>query len=147
MHESVRVASEADISALDWLQDMARHSIADLRGGAALLAEQPSTDWAVTLADPLVVVIVATIDDVVLGYLELRLTPPVATVRQVFVHDEAREVGLGDSMMGCAIDQTVASGCDTIEGHALPGDRNTKNLYERAGIVARKIIVSKLVGR
>ena len=29
-----------------------------------------------------------------------------------------------------------------VEGTALPGDRDTKNLYERAGITARKIIVS-----
>jgi hypothetical protein len=26
-----------------------------------------------------------------------------------------------------------------VEGQALPGDRHTKNLYERAGIVARLI--------
>jgi hypothetical protein len=30
-----------------------------------------------------------------------------------------------------------------LEGTALPGDRDTKNLYERAGVVARKIVVSK----
>ena len=30
-----------------------------------------------------------------------------------------------------------------LEGHALPGDRETKNLYERAGITARLITVSR----
>ena len=30
-----------------------------------------------------------------------------------------------------------------LEGEALPGDRETKNLYERAGITARLITVSK----
>jgi len=29
-----------------------------------------------------------------------------------------------------------------IEGEALPGDRETKNLYERARITARLIVVS-----
>ena len=31
------------------------------------------------------------------------------------------------------------SGAVAVEGQALPGDRHTKNLYERAGIVARLI--------
>jgi len=30
-----------------------------------------------------------------------------------------------------------------VEAEALPGDRETKNLYERAGITARNIVVSK----
>jgi hypothetical protein len=30
-----------------------------------------------------------------------------------------------------------------VEGQALPGDRQTKNLYERAGIVARLIVTFK----
>jgi len=36
-----------------------------------------------------------------------------------------------------------AAGCAAIEGEALPGDRDVKNLYERAGITARLIVVSK----
>ena len=34
-------------------------------------------------------------------------------------------------------------GAELVEGHALPGDRNIKNLYERAGVTARLITVSR----
>jgi GNAT superfamily N-acetyltransferase len=86
---------------------------------------------------------VSTIDEVVVGYLELEIVGEVARVMQAYVEPLAREVGFGDWMLEAAIDAARARGCTVIEGHALPGDRATKNLYERAGITARKIIVSK----
>jgi len=52
-------------------------------------------------------------------------------------------VGFGDEMLAEAIAATLAAGGAVIESFALPGDRETKNLYERAGVTARKIIVSK----
>mgnify|MGYP003348556134 CR=1 FL=1 len=61
---------------------------------------------------------------------------------QVFVEAEARELGLGDALLGTAIDAARRTGCSRLEGSALPGDRLTKNLYERAGVVARKIVLS-----
>jgi GNAT superfamily N-acetyltransferase len=61
----------------------------------------------------------------------------------VYVHPEAREVGLGDELLATAMAAARAAGCAALEGTALPGDRETKNLYERAGIVARLIVVSK----
>jgi predicted GNAT family acetyltransferase len=90
-------------------------------------------------------VFVATIDDVPLGYLELHLPDDTerAIVRQVYVDDGARELGFGDDMIGLAIEATRAAGGTVIESFALPGDRNTKNLFERAGMTARKLIVAK----
>lgn len=64
-------------------------------------------------------------------------------VRQVYVHPEARELGLGDDLLEAAIAATVAAGGATIESVALPGDRETKNLFERAGLTARLITVAK----
>ena len=64
-------------------------------------------------------------------------------VRQVYVHPEAREVGFGDYMLAAAIEAIRQMGGTVVESFALPGDRDTKNLYERAGMTARKIIVSK----
>ena len=55
----------------------------------------------------------------------------------------AREVGFGDALLESAVEAGRAAGCVVIEGEALPGDRDLKNLYERAGITARLIIVSK----
>ncbi len=41
-----------------------------------------------------------------------------------------------------AIEAGRRAGMRLLEGEALPGDRDTKNLYERAGIKARLITVS-----
>ena len=46
-------------------------------------------------------------------------------------------------MLLAAMDAMRTAGGVTVEGWALPGDRDTKNLFERAGVTARKIIVSK----
>lgn len=142
MIEAVRPATSADAAVLAELEADARAAMADQRGGRRRLAEAPAVgDWAalVTLPDR---VWVATIDAVVVGYLELAVRDDVAEVRQVWVHPEAREVGLGDGLLEAAIDGARRIGCTVLEGTALPGDRETKNLYERAGITARKIVVS-----
>ena len=70
-------------------------------------------------------------------------TAPVARVDQVYVTPDARELGFGDALLEAATAAAVAAGADVLEGQALPGDRDTKNLYERAGITARLITVSR----
>jgi GNAT superfamily N-acetyltransferase len=72
----------------------------------------------------------------------LVTTGPIAVVNDVYVTPQARELGFGDELLAAAIDRARASGCELLEGSSLPGDRDTKNLYERAGIKARLITVS-----
>jgi GNAT superfamily N-acetyltransferase len=139
----IRRAGPTDTEALGWLQQMARDAAVDQRGGPAWLAETPAEDdwaWAVSRSDR--AVFVGTVDGVVLGMLDLALGEQIAMVQLAYVHPEARELGLGDTMIEHAIDAARAAGCRAFEGVALPGDRETKNLYERAGITARKIILS-----
>ncbi len=147
---TVRRAAGIDAPELALLEQQARESIVDVRGGAALLAEQPAigdaSAWAAAIADVGRAVWVATVDDVPVGLLELILPEAaggVGVVRQVFVRAEARELGFGDELLAQAIEATVAAGGVVIESHALPGDRDTKNLFERAGVTARKLIVTK----
>ncbi|MEX0846147.1 MAG: GNAT family N-acetyltransferase [Ilumatobacteraceae bacterium] len=150
MSFAVRAATEADAPALAQLEREARDALVEARGGPQLLAEQPEVgEWTALLADRATRVWVATIDDVVVvGYLQLALPAPggAGVVRQVFVLDGARELGFGDWMLAEAITATREAGGTVIESFALPGDRDTKNLYERAGVTARKIIVSKRLG-
>ena len=147
---AVRRATAADAEALATLEYEAREAITDSRGGAALLAERPAVgEWDAALADPGRAVWVATIDEVVLGVLELRLPlhrGGTGEVRQVYVVPGARELGLGDELLAAAIEATVGAGGATIEAVALPGDRETKNLFERSGLTARLITVSKRLG-
>ena len=59
----------------------------------------------------------------------------------------ARELGFGDAMLAAGLAHARARGAVVFEGEALPGDRDTKNLYERAGITARLITVSTRLDR
>ncbi len=63
----------------------------------------------------------------------------IVRIDQVWVTPEARELGFGDALLATAIAGAKQNGAVAVEGQALPGDRHTKNLYERAGIVARLI--------
>jgi GNAT superfamily N-acetyltransferase len=137
----VRPADVADVFELTRLEREARAAVVDQRGGARWLDEHPATaDWIERCGHD--VVLVAELDDVPVGYLVLRIEGPIATVDQVWVTPEAREVGFGDELLASAVAAARSASCAVFEGIALPGDRQTKNLYERAGIVARSITVS-----
>jgi GNAT superfamily N-acetyltransferase len=141
VQEQVRLLAHHDCADVADLEAAARSALAEQRGGPAHLAETaPVGDWSRLVDEQRVWV--ATFDDLVVGYLELVIDNARAEVRQVYVHPEARELGFGDQLLATATAAARSAGCTVLEGTALPGDRETKNLYERAGIVARKIVVS-----
>lgn len=144
---TVRAADPADgddLAQLALLEREARAALVGQRGGDRWLVEHPAVDdaWAqrCTSAD----VYVAVIDDVVVGFLVADLGGDhVVRIDQVWVTPEARELGFGDELLATAIESARDRGAVAVEGQALPGDRHTKNLYERAGIVARLITTYK----
>lgn len=143
MDANVRPLADAEAGDVARLEVEARAAVAEQRGGAVHLAESPPVgDWSALVARPDRAAWVAVIDEVPVGYLELEIHGGCAVVRQVYVHPEARQLGFGDSLLAAAIDTARERGCTRLDGTALPGDRETKNLYERAGIKARKIVVS-----
>jgi GNAT superfamily N-acetyltransferase len=137
----IRLARSEDTTELAVLEQQSRDHLQDQRGGVRWLEEHPPAEWTNLVARGEVTV--ATLDDVVLGYLVCETVhPSVALIRQVYVEPEARGIGCGDGMMAAAIEQARSTQHQFLEGEALPGDRETKNLYERAGITARLITVS-----
>ena len=145
----VRRATSGDVGPLRVLEAEARASLIEARGGTRWLQEHHliGERWPTRMADDQVFVAVLDLDDgapeLVVGYLVLELSLPIATVDQVYVIPDARELGFGDALLDVATAAAVEAGAHVIEGFALPGDRNTKNLYERAGITARLITVSR----
>lgn len=136
----VRPAEGDDVDQLAFLEGEARAAIVDQRGGDRWLAEHPAVgehwDRRRLEAD----VLVGHIDGVLISYLVAVLgADQVVRIDQVWVTPEARELGFGDEMLAVAIERATARGALAVEGESLPGDRHTKNLYERAGIVARLI--------
>jgi ribosomal protein S18 acetylase RimI-like enzyme len=129
-----------DLDSLRLLEVEAREALIGQRGGERWLVEHPAIEdrWTTRCRES--DVHVAVIDDVVVGYLVADLGDDhVLRIDQVWVSPEAREVGFGDALLAEAIDAARQRGAEAVEGQALPGDRHTKNLYERAGIVARLI--------
>lgn len=144
MEQVIRRLEIGDVAVVAQLEREARAALQDDRGGPAHLAERaPVGQWGSLANNADRPVWVSTIDDIVVGYLELEIVDEVVRVMQVYVEPMAREIGFGDWMLEAAIEEGRRRGCKVIEGFALPGDRATKNLYERAGITARKITVSK----
>ncbi len=132
----VRAATAADRLQLPAIAAEARAALRDVRGGERWLDTHPAPDWADAT------VFVGLIDDVVIGYIVLDVDVDIARIDEVYVLSDARELGFGDELLGAAASAASAAGARLLEGEALPGDRDTKNLYERAGIKARLITVS-----
>ena len=88
--------------------------------------------------------IVAGVGDTVFGSLVAGSDDGSAwTVSHVFVEPEAREVGLGDSMVLRLLDTLRERGARHLGSQAQPGNRALKNLFERHGLVAQTILVGR----
>lgn len=64
-------------------------------------------------------------------------------VDDLYVHPQARELGLGEMLMDHLLGWCRAEGCFGVDSLALPGDRATKNFFESFGLVARAIVVHR----
>ena len=144
-----RPATEKDLDVLVLLESEARKSLTEFRGADRLANELPEIgdSWHEELNNDAVLVLVGGIDSVVMGYLVARMTEKsenqIATIEQVFVTHDARNLGVGDALVSSALTWAREHKLHALDALALPGDRETKNLYERSGLVARLITVTK----
>jgi GNAT superfamily N-acetyltransferase len=147
---TARPAVERDLPALVELVRRAFDAAAAQRGGELWRLEQaPGEPLVDNLAAGLApgaraAVLAGCVDDVPVGVLLVDRRPledgrEVARVSLVYVDDDARGIGVGESLLDAATAWAVAAGCVGLDGLALPGDRETKNLYERANMSARLI--------
>jgi ribosomal protein S18 acetylase RimI-like enzyme len=151
--EAARPAIEDDLPAIAAL---ARTAIAELRatkGGdlwfrTAARAEPMEESLAATLADPDQLLLAGTVDGVVVGYGAVRVErlrdgDLLAMMDDIYVDPEARGVAVGEVVMDAALEWAKERGCIGIDSLALPGNRDTKNFFERFGLVARAILVHR----
>lgn len=149
--EGVRPATEED---LPRLAELARAGIAELtpmKGGVVWAAREARAEpveesLKVSLADDATHLVVGTIDDVPVGYASVRLETLndgscLGVVDDIFVEEGAREVGVGEAMMGELIAWCEAHGCFGMDAMALPGHRSTKNFFEESGFTARNLVM------
>ena len=133
-----------DVAQLKLLEREARLALVGQRGGERWLIEHPEIGERWVNRCDTEDVCVGHMDDVVVGYMVALLgSDSIIRVDQVWITPEARELGFGDALLAAVIADASERGAVAVEGQALPGDRHTKNLYERAGIVARLITTYK----
>lgn len=137
-----------DVDVLVLLESEARLSLKEFRGADRLAIEVPEigSRWPQVLTDGSMFVLVGCIDSVVMGYLIVRKLDQLATIEQVFVTHDARNLGVGDALVSATLSWARDQNLTALDALALPGDRETKNLYERSGLVARLITVTKKLG-
>ena len=152
--ESARRAGTEDLPAVI---DLAHEGHAELRpnrGGSVWAVREgrqepmdADLEAAVTGQDGRVAV-VGLIDSVVVGYATMHFEvlhddSTLAVVTDLFVTEQARGVGVGEVMMDLLIAEATVAGAFGIDALALPGDRETKNFFERFGLTARAILVHR----
>ena len=63
-------------------------------------------------------------------------------VETLLVDPGARGSGIGEALMNGVIHELRRHGCSSVDAHALPGDRETKNFFESFGLKARLLVVN-----
>jgi GNAT superfamily N-acetyltransferase len=154
--EAARRAEPSDVEVLCALAAEARAGLVDQRGGPQRLLElrAPEDDgnaFPALVADPTALVLVGSWDHlpgayVVARRVERRDGTAVARVDELYVQPAVRELGVAEAMMDLVLAWAGEQGCAAVEAVALPGDRLTKNFFERFGLTARAIVVARSLG-
>lgn len=158
MELRVRPAASEDRDEIVGLAVRAREAVVDERGGVRLLSQLGLPPDASDLSALLVgtgphpgpMVWCASIDEVPVGFLVAECggaeDARIVTVRELWVDPGARGVGAGEALMSAAIAWAIAEEATAIESYALPGARETKNLFERLGLTTRLLTVRRELG-
>lgn len=141
---AVRKAQSLDGSAVSALEQQCFRESQIFRGSAQLLTEAPfiGSDFDQVLGNTGRLILVVESSGDLCGFADLEISDSVAMVRRIYISEVARELGAGAKLIDELRIHAKARGCSRIDAYALPGDRLTKNLFERAGMKARLLIAS-----
>ena len=149
--EGVRPATEDDLARLGELARAAIAELTPMKGGVVWAAREARTERVedslkASLADDATRVVVGTIDGVRIGYAAVHVEvlndgSRLGVVDDIFVEEGAREVGVGEAMMGDLVAWCEEQGCAGMDAMALPGHRSTKNFFEESGFTARNLVM------
>jgi ribosomal protein S18 acetylase RimI-like enzyme len=141
---TVRQAVNQDATALAALEQLCVRESEIFRGSTHLLSTVPPIGEELDSfqADPHNMVIVVESSGEICGFAQMEISETVAMIRRVFVSPNARELGAGATLIDELRSRAKLQRCTRIDAYALPGDRLTKNLFERAGMKARLLIAS-----
>ena len=151
MEEACRPAVAADVPRLAELNRAVVDELAPMRGGAVWKAREARPEpveegLAELLDDPDARVLVATIDETVVGYAVVHLEhlgdgSILGVIDDIFVEEGARQVGLCELMIDDLMTWCEERKCVGMDAMALPGHRATKNFFEESGFTARQLVM------
>ena len=135
---SVRAANNDDFARIGELRESLRSTMLTFRGGQSLWEERHVTpDMHRSM------IFVAEVSDYVVGYLLAIMRGTDLEIFEVHVDAEFRGIGAGDSLVAHAVASATNDGATSVVADALPGDRDTKNLFERAGLVSQRLTMRR----
>ncbi|HMS48812.1 MAG: GNAT family N-acetyltransferase [Candidatus Microthrix subdominans] len=145
----VRPIGDADVAGVvDLLEQAHRHQLEQRDGEMwATVNAVPVTEERVRHRAEHGLVLVGTVLGVPVGVVvarhEVVSDKRLALIEELYTEPEARGVGVGRRLIQAVELWARATGCIGIESMALPGDRDTKNFFEAAGLIARAIVVHR----
>ena len=87
-----------------------------------------------------------TVDEVPVGYASAALADRggirVAMIDTLFVHPDARGIGVAAELLERVRSWALDAGAQALESQVLPGNRDAKNFFERTGMITRQMRVS-----
>ena len=151
--EDARVAHDAELARVAELARELRHELREERGGTLWSTREarpePLDDALIELSrrDD-VLVAVGTTEDALVGYgiarwETLRDGTRLGVIDEIYVEPEARGVGVGELLIERLFAFCLDAGCIGVDATALPGDRQAKNFFERAGFTARSLVMHR----
>jgi len=151
MRVAARAATKEDLPDLAALVTGCASALGPERGGEQFAAREflvppYAAGLETMLSDRDVLVLSGTIDDQVLAVAVVRIEMladdgVLGRLELLFVDPDAREVGLGEALVGAAIAWASEHGATGLDAYALPGGREVKNFLESSGFVARLIVM------
>lgn len=149
--EDARVATGAELARVAELSRELRSELRGERGGPLWETREARPEPLDTALDDIntrddAVIVVGTTEDVVVGYgigrwELLRDGTRLGVIDEIYVEPEARAVGVGEMVIARLVAFCLEAGCFGVDATALPGHRQAKNFFERAGFTARSLVM------
>ena len=153
MEIETRLAGPEQIGVLAALAAEAVAEQVDARGGWVWSRREVrdgpfEQSFAAALDDPDQAVWVGSIDGAPVGYAAVKAEALhsgelLGYVTDLYVTSGAREVSVGEELIGQALQWCEQRGCVGVDALALPGNRATKNFFETFGFTARLLVLHR----
>ena len=151
--EGCRPATSDDLGHILALAARLRAELQAMRGGELWASREArpeplEEEYRALLQSENALVVIGTLDETPIGFgavevETLRTGERLGVIHELYVEEEARSVGVGESMAAALLDFCRQRECCGVDARALPGHRATKNFFEEQGFTARALVMHK----